>query len=333
MTQNATILGGIEGLELTKAERDFFRSADPWGFILFARNVESPQQLRRLTGDLREAVGRDAVITIDQEGGRVQRMRAPHWAEWVPPLDQASAGERAMWLRYRLIGAELHAAGIDSDCAPTLDIAGPTTHPFLRNRCLGEDPQTIARLGRAAADGLLAAGVLPVMKHMPGHGRTLVDSHLETPLLDAPLDELDETDFAPFRALSDLPMGMTAHIRVPSCGDARPATSAPAAIALIRDRIGFDGLLMTDDITMEALSGSQAERAASAIAAGVDLVLHCNGTVPEMEQVAAAAGPMSADAQRRAARALTMRKAPEPADPDALMAEYRALVPAHPATV
>ncbi|AUH62967.1 glycoside hydrolase family 3 N-terminal domain-containing protein [Paracoccus zhejiangensis] len=327
MSHSATILGGIAGTELSAAERDFFRSADPWGFILFARNVESPEQLRRLTGDLREAVGRDAVITVDQEGGRVQRLRAPHWAEWLPPLEQAGAGERAMWLSYRLIGAELKAVGIDSDCAPTLDIAGPTTHPFLRNRCLGEDPATIARLGRAVADGLLAAGVLPVMKHMPGHGRTLVDSHHETPLLDAPLAELDETDFAPFRMLNDLPMGMTAHIRVPSSGDDRPATSSPAVIRLIRERIGFDGLLMTDDITMQALKGTEAERAASAIAAGVDLVLHCNKTVPEMELVVAAAGAMTADATRRAEVALAMRRAPEAADEAALMAEYRALVP------
>lgn len=327
MSHSATILGGIAGTELTQAERDFFRSADPWGFILFGRNVDNPDQLRRLTGDLRDAVGRDAVITIDQEGGRVQRMRAPHWAEWVPPLDQAAAGERAMWLRYRLIGAELRAVGIDSDCAPTLDIAGPTTHPFLRNRCLGEDPASIARLGRAVADGLLAAGVLPVMKHMPGHGRTLVDSHHETPLLDAPLDELDETDFAPFRMLNDLPMGMTAHIRVPASGDPRPATSNPAVIALIRDRIGFDGLLMTDDITMQALQGTHAERAASAIAAGVDLVLHCNSTIPEMEQVVAASGAMTSAALRRADAALAMRQAPEAGEFAALLAEYRALVP------
>ncbi|MFV0303715.1 MAG: glycoside hydrolase family 3 N-terminal domain-containing protein [Paracoccus sp. (in: a-proteobacteria)] len=328
MSHGAAILGGIAGTELTAVERDFFRAADPWGFILFARNVDSPDQLRRLTGDLREAVGRDAVVTVDQEGGRVQRLRAPHWAEWLPPLDQAGAGARAMWLRYRLIGAELRALGIDSDCAPTLDLAGPTTHPFLRNRCLGEDPATIARLGRAVADGLLAAGVLPVMKHMPGHGRTLVDSHHQTPLLDAPLAELDETDFAPFRLLNDLPMGMTAHIRVPASGDDRPATSSPAVIALIRERIGFDGLLMTDDITMQALQGTEAERAAAAIDAGVDLVLHCNRTVAEMEPVVAAAGAMSADACRRAGAALAMRRAPDAADEAALMAEYRDLVPA-----
>lgn len=325
MAQNATILGGIAGTELTTAERDFFRSADPWGFILFGRNVDSPDQLRRLTGDLRNAVGRDAVITIDQEGGRVQRMRAPHWAEWPAPLDQAGAGPRAMWLRYYLIGRELRDAGIDSDCAPTLDVAHPDTHPFLRNRCFGDDPATVAELGRAAADGLLAAGVLPVMKHMPGHGRAVADSHHDLPTVTAPEADLDAQDFAPFRALNDLPMGMTAHIRFTALDDA-PATASPRMIALIRDRIGFDGLLMTDDITMNALSGTQAERAAASIAAGCDLVLHCNGSIAEMEPVVAAAGGLGAHAQRRAAAALAQRRAPQQYDRHALLGEWQSLL-------
>ena len=327
MAHNATILGGIAGTELTGSERDFFRSADPWGFILFARNVESPGQLRRLTGDLREAVGRDAVITVDQEGGRVQRLRAPHWTEWPAPLDQAPAGARAMWLRHYLIGCELREAGIDSDCAPTLDVAQPDTHPFLRNRCLGTDPQAVATLGRAAAEGLLAAGVLPVMKHMPGHGRAVADSHHGLPTVTADPADLDALDFAPFRALNDLPMGMTAHIRFTALDEA-PATSSARMIGLIRDRIGFDGLLMTDDITMNALSGTEPERAAASIAAGCDLVLHCNGSIAGMEPVAAAAGPMSAAARRRAAAALARRRAPEQHDRAALLAEWRALTAA-----
>ncbi|AUH32198.1 beta-N-acetylhexosaminidase [Paracoccus tegillarcae] len=326
MSHSATILGGIEGPDLTSAERDFFRSADPWGFILFGRNIDNPEQLRRLTGDLREAVGRDAVITIDQEGGRVQRMRAPHWAEWVPPLDQADLGARAMWLRYRLIGAELRAVGIDSDCAPTLDVAQAETHPFLRNRCFGSDPAQVAHLGRAAADGLLAAGVLPVVKHMPGHGRAVADSHKDLPTVTASLEELERVDFAPFRALADLPMAMTAHIRFAALDD-QPATSSPRMIDLIRNRIGFDGLLMSDDITMNALPGSHAERAAATMAAGCDLVLHCNSTIAEMETVIAATGPMTDAALRRAAAALAMRQAPDAADLVALMAEYRDLVP------
>lgn len=324
MAANATILGGIAGTTLTAAERDFFRAADPWGFILFGRNVDSPDQLRRLTGDLRDAVGRDAVITVDQEGGRVQRLRGPHWTDWPAPLDQAAAGPRAMWLRYHLIGRELRAVGIDSNCAPTLDVAQADTHPFLRNRCLGSDPATVATLGRAAADGMLAAGVLPVMKHMPGHGRALADSHHDLPTVATPEADLDAMDFAPFRALNDLPMGMTAHIRFTALDDA-PATASHRIIGLIRDRIGFDGLLMTDDITMKALSGTEPERAAASIAAGCDLVLHCNGTIADMGPVVAAAGAMTPDAQRRAAAALAQRRTPEQHDCAALMAEWRGL--------
>ena len=327
MGHSATILGGIAGTELTAAERDFFRSADPWGFILFGRNVENPDQLRRLTADLRDAVGRDAVITVDQEGGRVQRLRAPHWQEWPAPLDQAAAGPRAMWLRYYLIGRELRDVGIDSDCAPTLDVAHDDTHSFLRNRCFGSDPAQVATLGRAAADGLLAAGVLPVMKHMPGHGRAVSDSHHDLPLVTVSEDQLDRVDFATFRALNDLPMGMTAHIRFTAIDD-QPATASPAMIRIIRDRIGFDGLLMTDDITMNALSGTEAERAAASIAAGCDLVLHCNGTIASMEPVVAAAGMMSPEGQRRADAALAQRQMPQEFDREALMAEWRDLVPA-----
>ncbi|CAM3101252.1 glycoside hydrolase family 3 N-terminal domain-containing protein [Paracoccus nototheniae] len=325
MAHGATILGGIAGLTLTPDEAAFFREADPWGFILFGRNVDSPDQLRRLTGDLRAALGRDAVITVDQEGGRVQRLRGPHWADWPAPLDQAAAGPRAMWLRYHLIGQELRAVGIDSDCAPTLDVAQDATHPFLRNRCLGTDPARVAELGRAAADGLLAAGVLPVVKHMPGHGRAQADSHHGLPVVDAALDDLDALDFAPFRALADLPMGMTAHIRFTALDDA-PATASARMIGLIRDRIGFDGLLMTDDITMNALSGTEAERATASIAAGCDLVLHCNGTIASMGPVVHAAGAMNADAIRRADAALALRTEPAPADIAALRAEWQALV-------
>ncbi|WP_343222885.1 glycoside hydrolase family 3 N-terminal domain-containing protein [Paracoccus bogoriensis] len=327
MAHNATILGGIAGTVLSPDEAAFFREADPWGFILFARNVETPDQLRRLTGDLREAVGRDCIITVDQEGGRVQRLRAPHWTEWPAPLSQAAAGPRAMWLRYHLIGQELRAVGIDSNCAPTLDVARDATHPFLRDRCLGSDPARIAELGRAAAEGLLAAGVLPVMKHMPGHGGAQIDSHHGLPEVAADLDALDALDFAPFRALADLPMGMTAHIRFAAL-DSAPATQSACVIGLIRDRIGFDGLLMTDDITMNALPGTHAERAAASIAAGCDLVLHCNGDIAQMAPVVAAAGAMSTSAMRRADAALALRRDPKPADLPALHAEWRALTQA-----
>lgn len=329
MAHSATILGGIAGPVLTADERAFFREADPWGFILFGRNVKSPDQLRRLTNSLRNSVGREAVITVDQEGGRVQRLRPPHWAGWPAPLDlvqrAGARAARAVWLQYRLIGAELHHAGIDSNCAPTLDVAQPDTHAFLRDRCLGDDPARVADLGRAAADGLLAAGVLPVIKHLPGHGRALADSHKDLPRVDAGLAALEACDFAPFRALRDLPMAMTAHILFTALAD-RPATASPRMVALIRDRIGFDGLLMSDDITMNALSGSQAERARDTIAAGVDLVLHCNGDIAEMAPVVEAAGPLGGAAQGRADAALAARHAPQPADLDALRAEFQALI-------
>ncbi|KGJ04939.1 beta-N-acetylhexosaminidase [Paracoccus halophilus] len=316
----ATILGGIAGPDLTAAERDFFRAADPWGFILFGRNIDTPDRLRRLTAELREAVGRDAPVLIDQEGGRVQRMRAPHWTDWPAPLDQAANGERAIWLHHHLMALELRAMGIDADCAPVLDIARDDTHPFLRNRCLGSDAATVARLGRIAADALLAAGVLPVVKHMPGHGRARVDSHKDLPLVEAPLVELLATDFAPFAALADLPMAMTAHIRFAAIDDA-PATASRPVIDLIRNRIGFDGLLMSDDIGMQALSGGMAERAGAIIAAGCDLVLSCNETRPEMEEIVAAAGAMTPRAAARAASALALRRAPQPAEVAELRAE------------
>ncbi|MFC3568618.1 beta-N-acetylhexosaminidase [Paracoccus sp. TOH] len=320
----ATILGGIAGPELSRAERDFFRAADPWGFILFARNVDTPDRLRRLTQALREAVGRDAPVLIDQEGGRVQRMRAPHWTDWPAPLDQAGRGERAIWLHHHLLAQELRAVGIDADCAPVLDLARDETHPFLKNRCLGADADTVIRLGRAAAQAMLAAGVLPVVKHMPGHGRARVDSHKDLPVVEAALDELRATDFAPFRALADLPMAMTAHIRFTAIDDA-PATASAAVIDLIRREIGFHGLLMSDDIGMQALSGSPAERAAATIAAGCDLVLSCNETPAQMEEIVAAAGTMSPRARERAEAALALRRAPLVGDTAALRAELTAL--------
>ncbi|HEY0274639.1 MAG TPA: glycoside hydrolase family 3 N-terminal domain-containing protein, partial [Paenirhodobacter sp.] len=200
MASGATILG-CAGTVLSAEEHAFFRAADPWGFILFGRNVESPEQLRRLTGDLRVAVGREAVVFIDQEGGRVQRLRAPQWREWLPPLEQAARPDpgRSFWLRARIQAAELRAAGIDGNCAPTCDIAGPLTHPFLRNRCFGTDAGTVARNARVTAEGLLAGGVLPVMKHLPGHGRAEADSHKDLPAVTADLADLSAHDFAPFR--------------------------------------------------------------------------------------------------------------------------------------
>lgn len=323
-TASATILGGIAGLALTADEAAFFRDADPFGFILFGRNISDPAQVTALTASLRDAVGRDAPVFVDQEGGRVQRLRRPYWTDWSPPLTHAAHGPEATRLRYRLLGAELRAVGIDADCAPTLDLLCDATHPFLRDRCFGSDPEAVAAHGRACAEGLLAAGVLPVIKHLPGHGRATVDSHHDLPTVTATLDDLDATDFAPFRALNDLPIAMTAHLRFTAIDPDRPATLSPAAIRLIRERIGFDGLLTTDDITMQALPGNHAERAAAAIAAGCDVVMHCNGDIAQMAPVVTAAGRLTPAAAARADRALGFRRAPQAADLAALRAELAA---------
>ena len=328
MGQGAAIFG-CAGPALAPAEAAFFRESDPWGFILFARNVENPGQLRRLTADLREAVGRDAPVLMDQEGGRVARLRAPHWREWPPPLEEAAAlggnARRGLYLRYRIIAGELSAVGIDANCAPCADIARPETHPVLHNRCYGDSAETVADLSRAVADGLLAGGVLPVIKHIPGHGRATLDSHLELPRVSATEQALSETDFAPFRALSDLPLAMTAHIVYEGLGEVGPATTSPAMIRRIRDRIGFDGLLMSDDISMQALSGPVGARARAALRAGVDVILHCNGDMAEMQAVADAAGRLEGLARHRADRALDLRRVPAPVDIAALEADFRHL--------
>lgn len=328
MTGRLAAIFGCLGPQLLVEERAFFRDCDPFGFILFARNVENPAQLRALTHDLREAVGRDAPILVDQEGGRVQRLRSPHWREWDPPLEcvaRSSDPVRAMWIRGRLIAHELRGVGIDSNCAPCADIAGPLTHPFLKNRCYGESAVAVTPIARAVADGLLAGGVLPVMKHLPGHGRAAADTHHDLPTVEESVDDLIATDFAPFRALADLPMAMTAHI-IFSAYDSRPATQSPAMIRVIREVIGFDGLLMTDDLNMQALQGTLGQRTALSMAAGCDFALHCKGDMDEMQAVAAACGEQTPQARARAEAAIARRKTPDPVDIEALDAELRGLM-------
>ncbi|MEQ6248234.1 beta-N-acetylhexosaminidase [Sulfitobacter sp. HNIBRBA3233] len=324
----ATILDA-DGLRLTAEEKALFRDTNPFGFILFARNIDTPDQIRALCGDFREAVGRDAPITIDQEGGRVQRLRGPVWREWLPPLEfvqrAGEAAAEAMYLRFRLIAHELHALGIDSNCAPMVDVPGPATHEFLYNRCYGTAADQIIRMGQAASDGMLAGGVLPVIKHIPGHGRATADSHFELPRVAAPLDDLKAVDFAPFRALRDTPMGMTAHVVFEAVDDA-PATLSPAMMKVIREDIGFDNLIMTDDISMKALSGSLTDLTRASLDAGCDVVLHCNAPLAERATVAAAAGEMSDAAQSRAERALGYRNAPDDVDIPALDAQLKALL-------
>lgn len=325
----AAILGP-EGLRLSAEERGFFARTDPFGFILFARNLDSRAQIRALTAELRDAVGRDAPIFIDQEGGRVQRLRPPLATEWLPPLDDVArfgnSAAEAMRLRFLITALELRGLGLDGNCAPMLDVARAATHPFLRNRCYGETPERVAEIGRAVAQGLLQGGVLPVIKHLPGHGLAQLDSHLDLPRISAPREELEAIDFAAFRPFHDLPLGMTAHLVFEGLNTA-PATVDPAMIRLIRDEIGFDGFLMTDDISMQALSGTVPERGAASLAAGCDCVLHCNGDMAEMAPLMEVAGRMSPEAQARAEAALGARTAPGALDIDALKAEREALLP------
>lgn len=329
MVPGACILG-CAGPRISRVEARFLAQANPWGFILFSRNIEDPQQVERLTADLRAAVGRNAPVLIDQEGGRVARLRPPHWRDWLPPLDQMNKSRgsaRAMFLRAALIATELRAVGIDTNCAPVADIAGPNTHPFLKNRCYGFEGATVTAAARAIAQGSLAAGVLPVLKHLPGHGRAQSDSHHHLPRVAAELESLRQTDFGPFRALADLPLGMTAHVVFEAMDGENPATTSTAILAMIRQEIGFTGLLMSDDISMNALAGPLAARAGAAINAGCDLVLHCTGDPVEAAAVAEGAGRMGPAAQARAERALALRPdAPPTLDIAAIDAEFSGIM-------
>ncbi|MCW5749304.1 MAG: beta-N-acetylhexosaminidase, partial [Alphaproteobacteria bacterium] len=277
----AAMIFGCAGHRLSADERSFFRDVDPLGFILFARNVATPAQLRALTSDLRDSVGRaDAPVLIDQEGGRVARLKPPYWRV-APPAAvfgelyarEPETAVEAARLNARLIAADLTPLGIDVDCAPVLDVTVPGAHGVIGDRAFGVDPATVAALGRAQADGLLLGGVMPVMKHIPGHGRARADSHLELPVVEATRGELEASDFAPFRALADLPWAMTAHVLYRALSGNRPATTSDVVVRdIIRGHIGFDGLLLTDDLSMGALDGTCAERAAASLAAGCDVV-------------------------------------------------------------
>lgn len=318
MAASATILG-CAGETLSPVELRFFAEVAPWGFILFKRNVRDPAQLLALTSELRSAVGRDCPILIDQEGGRVQRLGTPHWRQWYPPLDQIErAGPeratRSMYLRARLIADELRAVGIDVNCAPLADVARDSTHPFLRNRLYGGTADAVSANAIAVSDGLLAGGVLPVIKHIPGHGLGSVDSHHDLPRVTASCAALEAEDFAAFRPLAHLPLGMSAHVVYEAIDPDLPATLSPTVIRLIREEIGFDGVLMTDDLSMNALPGAIGDRAARARAAGCDLILHCNGDLAEMTSVVASAGALDGAARRRTDTALAARRAPDPLD-------------------
>jgi beta-N-acetylhexosaminidase len=317
------VIFGLRGSTLSDEERRFFADVDPLGFILFARNCEEPDQVRALVHALKAAVGRaDALVLIDQEGGRVQRLKPPRWRA-APPAsmfgtlcarDRKPAVEAA-FLNARLLAAELAELGIAVDCAPVLDVRQPNGHEVIGDRAFAADCETVALLGRATCAGLLAGGVLPVIKHIPGHGRATRDSHETLPVVDARLDELRSVDFAPFTALADMPLAMTAHVVYSALDPDAPATTSRIVVReVVRDMIGFDGLLLSDDICMQALAGRAGDRAASALAAGCDVVLHCNADLDEMYQVASASPPLTMKARGRLTRARAMLKGPQPFD-------------------
>lgn len=334
MTVRAFV-SGCSALSLTEEEVRLFRTASPWGLILFARNIDSPDQVRGLIGAFRDAVGWAAPVLVDQEGGRVQRLRPPHWRDFPPAArygalyaGDAMAGIEAARLGGRLIGAQLRALGITVDCAPVLDLRFTRTHAVIGDRAFGADAEAVATLARAMCEGLLAAGVLPVVKHIPGHGRATADSHLELPVVDADAASLARTDFLPFRLLRDMPMAMTAHILYTALDADKPASLSAAIIGqVIRAGIGFDGLLVSDDVSMKALRGPIGERCRALFAAGCDMALHCNGDLAEMEEVAAAAPELAGAAKARAEAALARLGEPDgPVDEAAACARLAALL-------
>ena len=326
---------GVSGPELSAAEREFIRLERPWGFILFKRNIQTPEQVVRLVGELRQAIGDpEAPVLIDQEGGRVQRFGPPHWPVYPPgavfgvlyDIDRA-LGLSAARLSARLIAADLIELGVTVDCLPLADVPVDGADAVIGNRAYGTEPSKVAAIARAVTEGLEQGGVLPVLKHIPGHGRATADTHFRLPEVDTSKAELERTDFAAFQPLADLPMAMTAHVVFSALDPAQPATTSATIIQqVIRGVIGFQGLLMSDDVSMNALAGSIAERTRAIIAAGCDMVLHCNGDLGEMRAVAAETPELSGRALERANRALASRRAPQAFDRVAARAELDALI-------
>lgn len=334
MSQLAVIFG-LEGLTLSAAEKAFFRKANPWAFILFARNVNTPEQVTRLNQELRDCVGRDCLVFIDQEGGRVQRLRPPHWPNYPSGAALAkgyarrkSARRRAVYLHHRLIADDLRAIGVTADCAPVLDIPLPDADAIISDRAFGDHAAQVIDLGHAAIAGLMAGGVAPVIKHIPGHGRAMVDSHLELPRVENKLEVLKDSDFVPFKALSQAPMAMTAHI-VYDAVDAKSALtlSETAIVEVIREDIGFDGLLMSDDLDMKALTGGLTRKTERALQAGCDIALQCSGKLAAMEKVAAGAKLLSGKAKMRADIADLCAEDVREFDREAAWNEFLTLVP------
>jgi beta-N-acetylhexosaminidase len=332
-------ISGLAGLTLTANERSFLRETQPWGLILFKRNISYPRQVTELVDSFRDVVGWQAPILVDQEGGRVQRLGPPHWPVYPPGAryselydrDPAS-GLAAARLAGHLIAADLAALGIDVDCLPIADVPVPGADAVIGDRAYGTEPGKVAAIAAAVAQGLQAGGVLPVLKHLPGHGRATADSHHRLPVVDTARATLEATDFAAFRPLAGLPLGMTAHVVFSAIDAIAPATTSVTMVQeVIRGFIGFRGLLMSDDVSMNALSGTIAERSRAALAAGCDVVLHCNGNLEEMVAVATVAPELSGEAARRAEAALAARTAPEEFDVAATRKIFNEMVGAAPA--
>ncbi|GIQ73123.1 beta-N-acetylhexosaminidase [Bradyrhizobium sp. RD5-C2] len=332
---NRAFITGVSGLVLNDAEREFIRAERPWGFILFKRNIESPAQVAALVRELRSAAGMaDAPVLIDQEGGRVQRLGPPHWPVYPPGASFSALydidpklGLTAARLSSRLIAADLIDIGITVDCLPLADVPVAGADAVIGNRAYGTEPDKVAAIARAVTDGLEQGGVLPVLKHIPGHGRATADSHFRLPTVDTARLELERTDFAAFRPLADLPMAMTAHVVFSALDPVHPATTSATIIEqVIRGLIGFQGLLMSDDVSMNALAGSIAERTRAIVNAGCDMVLHCNGNIDEMREVARETPELAGKALERAKAVLAARKQPEPLDRQAARAELDALL-------
>ena len=326
---------GCAGLTLLDAERDFFRETRPWGFILFARNIENPDQVRNLIADLRSTVTDSAApILIDQEGGRVARLMPPIWRPRPAAArfgrlyaEDRERAREATYLNARLIADDLASLGINVDCLPVLDVPAPGGHDIIGDRAFGGDPALVIDLGRAQIQGLIEGGVLPVMKHIPGHGRAGADSHLSLPRVGASVRDLSASDFVTFRSLDTCPIAMTAHVVYDSIDPQRPATTSPKVIRdVIRGEIGFDGLLMSDDLSMKALDGPLSVRAKQSLFAGCDLVLHCNGDMNEMKEVASEVKELKGQALKRSEQALAHLSVPGGFDPAAGEARLAALL-------
>jgi beta-N-acetylhexosaminidase len=332
---NRAFITGTSGTALTADERAFIAAERPWGFILFRRNIDNPAQVTALVREMRDAVGAaDAPVLVDQEGGRVQRFRPPHWPNYPagaafgrlydidPPV-----GLTAARLSARLIADDLLPMGVTVDCLPLADVPVPGADDVIGDRAYGAEPYKVAAIARAVTDGLEQGGILPVLKHIPGHGRGTADSHLSLPTVNTPTEELQRTDFAAFKPLASLPMAMTAHVVFSAIDPAQPATTSATMIEqVIRGLIGFQGLLMSDDVGMNALAGSIGERSRALMAAGCDMILHCSGKLDEMREVAREAPELSGSALTRARQALASRKPPRPFDRAAATAEFEALI-------